>query len=69
MAKKSSPARGKKEQPLLEKEYIRYFTQLPIARRGDDYEYSLEQPSHLKWVQSETTYGVVVTLEPSLANA
>ena len=51
----------KKEKP--EDAYRRLFvpTPSPLWQRDDD-NYSLEQPSPLKWEPSETTYGIDVLL-------
>jgi len=43
----------------VESEYLGYFVPIPSPLwRNDDENYSLEQPSPLKWVPSETTYGI-----------
>jgi hypothetical protein len=68
MAAPRIPTRGKKAKPL-ESEYLGYFVPPPPVRSDDEDNYSLEQPSHLKWVPSETTYGVGPLVEPSLVNA
>lgn len=43
----------------FERRYNQFFmSPLPILRHDDNDNSSLEQPSPLKWVPSETTYGI-----------
>lgn len=57
MAAPRTPTR--KKEKSVESEYLGYFVPAPSPLwRSDDENYSLEQPSHLKWVPSETTYGI-----------
>jgi len=48
-----------------EEQYNRFFTPTPspLWPRDDD-NFSLDQPSPYKWVETETTYGIDVTLCP-----
>ena len=50
----------------LEKQYEEFFVPRPspLWLRDED-NFSLEQPSPLKWVPSETTYGIDVNLCPT----
>jgi hypothetical protein len=49
--------------PTVEELYQRLFVPTPCPQwRNDNENFSLEQPSILKWVPSETTYGVGVIL-------
>jgi hypothetical protein len=66
---KSTPRAPKKRKQPLETEYLGYFVPPPISRQDDNDNYSLEQPSHLKWVPSETTYGVGPLVVPALVDA
>jgi hypothetical protein len=54
-----------KKQKSLKEKYLGYFSPIhsPLWR-NDDENYSLEQPSPLKWVPSETTYGIGPVVEP-----
>ena len=68
MPAKHTPGTVKKVKSL-EAEYLGIFVPAPLPQwQRDDENYSLEQPSPLKWVPSETTYGVG-SLQPVLPNA
>jgi hypothetical protein len=58
--KKTTLSRQKqlKKLPIV-KRYQRFFTQIPspVWRQEEDF-FFYEQPSPLKWVPSETTYGI-----------
>ena len=55
--------------PTIQDRYNQFFvpSPSPLWQREDD-NFSLDQPSPVKWVQTETTYGIDVTLCPP-ANA
>lgn len=69
MATKRTPV-PEQQETTLETEYVNIFVSIPApAWKQDDQNYSLEQPSFLKWVPSETTYGIDFLLESAPPNA
>jgi hypothetical protein len=70
MTGKRTPPNRVKKPKTLEHEYLGFFTPAPSPIwRNDSENFSLEQPSILKWFPSETTYGVGTLAVPVPANA
>lgn len=64
--KRSKDRPLKIKRPAIQERYLNYFIPTPSPLwRSDDDNFSLEQPSPYKWVPSETTYGIDVTLCPT----
>lgn len=63
--KRSKNKSSRTKQPPLQDQYNQFFVAAPLHLwRGDDNNFSLEQPSPYKWIPSETTYGIDVTMCP-----
>jgi hypothetical protein len=67
---KNISQKGKKQKestrrPTIERQYLHFFTPLPSpVWQDEDDNFSLDQPSPYKYVQTETTYGIDITLCP-----
>lgn len=64
-SKRQKYQRGKLgNNPVTEHLYRQLFEPVtaPAGQLGDEENYSLDQPSPYKWVQTETTYGIDVDL-------
>jgi len=60
----------KRKVSTIQEQYRKYFVPAPSPTWQNEYDnFSLEQPSPLKWVPSETTYGVNALLLPIVTNA
>lgn len=55
---KAKKNRKSKSSPALVRQYLRFFSPVPSLGRQDDDNFYFDQPSPLKWVPSETTYGI-----------
>jgi hypothetical protein len=65
--KTAQPLKGRKNSVV--QQYKEFFVPAPSPTwQHDEDNFSLDQPSPVKWVQTETTYGIDVTLCP-MANA
>jgi len=63
--KKSGKSPLKPRTQTVQQKYGNFFVPAPSPYwQQDNEDFSLDQPSPYKWVQTETTYGIDVTLIP-----